>query len=39
MRLELNLDNQEAEPAVLEYPDFLLKFGDRKLKQTDDSLI
>ena len=39
MRLQAILDDQEKDPAVLEYLDFPLKAGDEKRKWTEYSLI
>ena len=39
MRLQAIPDDQESDTAVLEYPNFLLKVGEEKLKQAVDSLI
>ena len=39
MRLQAIQDDQEADPTVLEYPNFLMKVGEEKLKQSMDSFI
>ena len=39
VRLQSIRDDEDPDPAVFEYPNFLLKVGEGKLKQTEDSFI
>ena len=39
MRLLAIWDDQDPDPAMLGYPNFLLKVGEGELEQTEDSLI
>ena len=39
MRVQAIRDDHETDPEVLDYPNFLLKFGEGKLKQTLDYFI
>ena len=39
MRPLVILSDEDPDPGMLEYPNFLLKVRERKLKQTEDSFI